>query len=412
MRTLITFFLLSTAALAQTAARVDVPLLTTGPNVPSSGGPMPQALWLANATVKVCTHPSSINSCTPAPTFTDSTEATQCPSSAPLTRQPGSICVATTGASATAGFWYLGGLIDFYVTSSYGTTGPYVANAAIANSSLPASAQLLGTTNLAAAQAITLGSNLFLTGTTLNATTGTASNPAGPATACNFANSSVTSFQADLAACAINATSHALTSQILNGVQNAASYQTGGGNNGIANAAISAQNQLTIADPTYSATEQYSFSSLPPNLPPQYHLLDLRQGAQGDFYHSWQQPSASLINFGNNGAAKTTNCLWDGTPLFAGDFETRGIRPETIAESAQGRLSELNPKLESAANASQEPASLLPARTIASSEAQKAVTQNAPRLHNQIEDMGAHLRNRFDTGEPIQENVTPRGCLI
>ena len=320
MRTLITFFLLSTAALAQTAARVDVPLLTTGPNVPSSGGPMPQALWLANATVKVCTHPSSINSCTPAVTFTDSTEATQCPSSAPLTRQPGSICVATTGASATAGFWYLGGLVDFYVSSPAGTTGPYVANAAISNSSLPASAQLLGTTTLAAARAITLGSNLFLTGTTLNATTGTASNPAGPATACNFANSSVTSFQADLAACAINSTSHALTSQILNGVQNAASYQTGGGNNGIANAAIGAQNQLTIADPTYSATEQYSFSSLPGNLPPQYHLLDLRQGAQGDFFHSWQQPSSSLINFGDNGAAKTTNCLWDGTPLFAGDF--------------------------------------------------------------------------------------------
>ena len=99
------------------------------------------------------------------------------------------------------------------------------------------------------------------------------------------------------------------------------------------------------------------------------------------------------------------------TPGAAIINETRGIRPETIAESAQGRLSELNPKLESAVNASQEPASLLPARTIASNEAQKAITQNAPRLHNQVQQMGSHLTNRFDTGEPIQENVTPRELL-
>lgn len=56
-------------------------------------------------------------------------------------------------------------------------------------------------------------------------------------------------------------------------------------------------------------------------------------------------------------------------------------------------------------------ASLLPARNIASTEAARAASQNAPRLHNQIEDMGAHLRNRFDTGEPIQENITPRELL-
>ena len=125
---------LSSAAFAQTAVRVDIPLLTSGPNVPTSGGPLPQALWLANATVKVCTHPSTINSCTPLTTYTDSTEATSCPSNSPLTRQPGTICTATTGSSAGAGFWYAGGLADYYVTSAQGTTGPYSVNASAGGS--------------------------------------------------------------------------------------------------------------------------------------------------------------------------------------------------------------------------------------------------------------------------------------
>ena len=85
--------------------------------------------------------------------------------------------------------------------------------------------------------------------------------PAGPAFACNFANSSVTNFQGDFPGCNIVPSTHSLTSQILNGVRNAASYQTGGGNNGIANAA--AANQTVIADPGYGSTEQYSFRDDP-----------------------------------------------------------------------------------------------------------------------------------------------------
>ena len=165
---------------------------------------------------------------------------------------------------------------------------------------------------MAAAQAITLGSNLFLTGTTLNATTGTASNPAGPATACNFANSSVTSFQADLAACAINSTSHALTSQILNGVQNAASYQTGGGNNGIANASAGATGATVTADPTYPTTEQYTYNNLIPNVPNQFHFMDLR-GYQGDFFHNWQSTEPNFSGDSNDFTAHFTACLSDGT---------------------------------------------------------------------------------------------------
>jgi len=127
MRSLI-LLLLTATAFAQTAVRNDTPLLTSGPNVPISGGPLPQALWLANAKVTVCQHPSTANSCTPAVTYTDSTEATQCPPSAPLTQLPGTICTASTGALANAGFWYGGGLVDFYVYSSYGTKGPYTVS--------------------------------------------------------------------------------------------------------------------------------------------------------------------------------------------------------------------------------------------------------------------------------------------
>jgi hypothetical protein len=99
------------------------------------------------------------------------------------------------------------------------------------------------------------------------------------------------------------------------------------------------------------------------------------------------------------------------TPGAAIINETRGIRPETIAASAEERLGELNPELTQAVGRSQTPASLLPARGIATAEAQKAATQNAPRLHNEIQSMGSHLMNRFDTGAPIQPSVTPSELL-
>ena len=38
------------------ATRVDFPIQTSGPNVPSTPGPLPQALWVANATAYLCAH--------------------------------------------------------------------------------------------------------------------------------------------------------------------------------------------------------------------------------------------------------------------------------------------------------------------------------------------------------------------
>jgi len=136
--------------------------------------------------------------------------------------------------------------------------------------------------------------------------------------------------------------------------------------------------------------------------------------------------------------------------------ETKGIRPSRIAESAQDRLNELNPQLDEAVNrASVQPsraralltsgemplheaapyeqgvmmhppiaghgsvpgsipfaaADLGPARQIARQAMDKAMTQNAPRLYNQIAPMQDSLLTRFDTGEPIQQFVTPRELL-
>jgi hypothetical protein len=113
------------------AVRVDQFQQTYGPNVPSSGGPLPQTLWVANATALVCAHPSSTYAAcqaNPVTTYTDSTESTPCLSSTPLVLLPGNTCTASTGVAADVGFWYQGGLVDYWVVTPYGNYGPYTLN--------------------------------------------------------------------------------------------------------------------------------------------------------------------------------------------------------------------------------------------------------------------------------------------
>jgi hypothetical protein len=120
------------------AARVDIPLQTSGPNVPISGGPLPQALWVANAAAYLCTHPSAtLVACQAAPitTYTDSTEGTTCPTATPLVQLPGNTCTASTGTAANVGFWYGGGVFDYWIVSSYGTYGPFSGNSSNSTSS-------------------------------------------------------------------------------------------------------------------------------------------------------------------------------------------------------------------------------------------------------------------------------------
>ena len=123
----IVLLLLCASAFAQTV-RVDIPIQTYGPTVPTSSGPLPQTLWVANATVNLCTHPSgTLAACQAAPltTYTDSTGGTTCATATPLVQLPGSTCTASTGAASNIGFWYGGGSFDYWITTSYGSFGPF-----------------------------------------------------------------------------------------------------------------------------------------------------------------------------------------------------------------------------------------------------------------------------------------------
>ena len=53
MKKIFIVLLFSSMAFAQ-GVRIDQPILTNGPNVPSTGGPLPQALFVANATELRC----------------------------------------------------------------------------------------------------------------------------------------------------------------------------------------------------------------------------------------------------------------------------------------------------------------------------------------------------------------------
>lgn len=56
-------------------------------------------------------------------------------------------------------------------------------------------------------------------------------------------------------------------------------------------------------------------------------------------------------------------------------------------------------------------ASLSPARNVVGAAMGRATAENAESLHGQLGEMGDFLGRRFNTGEPIPENVTPRDLL-
>lgn len=135
MKRLLLLFLIPVSLLGQVAVRIDQPLLATGPNVPMPGGALPQAIFLANATVAVCVHPATLASCTPALTFNDSNEDAACPSATPLVQLPGTTCTASVGTGANVGFWYSGGTVDYIVNSQFGSLGPFIVTGGNASAS-------------------------------------------------------------------------------------------------------------------------------------------------------------------------------------------------------------------------------------------------------------------------------------
>jgi hypothetical protein len=162
--------LLSCLTAVSQEVRVDIPLLTTGPSVPGIPGPLPQALFVANATVAVCAHPSATYAACQASlvtTYTDGTGSTPCPTNAQLVQLPGTTCTAISGFASNIGFWYPGGAVDYWVVASYGTYGPYTVNSPTA--ALPPSPTFTG---ILSGPKISLGGDgLATTGTLFNTVT-------------------------------------------------------------------------------------------------------------------------------------------------------------------------------------------------------------------------------------------------
>ena len=86
--------------------------------------------------------------------------------------------------------------------------------------------------------------------------------------------------------------------------------------------------------------------------------------------------------------------------------DTKGIRPETVADSAQQKIGELNPQLESKAAQSHNFVSLKPARDVVEEAQNKAISRNAAGTHAQIQPMASHLSKQFNTGASIPPVVS------
>ena len=128
-RLVLLLLLMPFAAFAQTAARFDLPVLPTTPATTPVGS-LPPVLAVTNATVSVCGYPATMSGgmCTNTiTTYTDSTEATACPSTAQLTPSGSSACVSTTGLQGGLGFWYDTSIthMTYTVRANWGTSGPY-----------------------------------------------------------------------------------------------------------------------------------------------------------------------------------------------------------------------------------------------------------------------------------------------
>ena len=85
--------------------------------------------------------------------------------------------------------------------------------------------------------------------------------------------------------------------------------------------------------------------------------------------------------------------------------ETKGFSPSEVSKSAQGRLDQLNPQLESTVAQSPRMASLQPARQTVGNAINTATNRNAAKEVGQLTPLDEFLNRRFDTGATIPQNV-------
>ena len=206
---ILTALLLSSLACFSQAVRVDIPLLTSGPNVSINGTPLPTALWLSNATIQICTHPATLSACSYITTYTDSSEGTACPGTQQIVNLPGNTCSSLSGTLGNIGFWFAGGTVDYIITSSYGTFGPYTVSAGSTGGGCSTFTCIASGTNTTAAMLVGTGASLAATGAgTIQATGLTGS----------ITESQVTNLVADLAARVLTTTTvngHPLSSNVV-----------------------------------------------------------------------------------------------------------------------------------------------------------------------------------------------------
>jgi hypothetical protein len=95
------------------------------------------------------------------------------------------------------------------------------------------------------------------------------------------------------------------------------------------------------------------------------------------------------------------------TPGEAALSEVEGIRPGTIAENSQQKISALTNELETKAAASQTPMSTAPALAVLDREQAKAAAKNSKSLWDQLQAVREQLTKDFQTGQPIPTQLHP-----
>jgi hypothetical protein len=94
--------------------------------------------------------------------------------------------------------------------------------------------------------------------------------------------------------------------------------------------------------------------------------------------------------------------------------DTSGVRPSTIEGSARGKIAELKPQLEQAAEdagASGARGSLLPARQGVDDAIAGHITNRATKTAAELEPLQTHLATDSTTGLPLAQDQTPTGLL-
>ena len=99
------------------------------------------------------------------------------------------------------------------------------------------------------------------------------------------------------------------------------------------------------------------------------------------------------------------------TPGTAILQDTKGIRPGTVADSANESLARFTRQLENMADQSKAPASLIPARKVIADAIENAQRQNNPKAIAQLQPFAHQLSTNVTNGLPLAETQTQSGLL-